>query len=292
MSSAPQICLGTVQFGLSYGVTNKSGQVPEEEVCKILELAAASGVNMLDTAQGYGTAETITGRCWPKGAPRQVISKLKASAPRHSWEKSLKTSLQRLNTPSLDGFLVHRASDLLGPEGAVLLNWLEGLRKRKLVKRIGVSIYEASDIDNLPIDRLQLVQIPLSVFDQRLIHDGTVKKLQEQNIAIHARSVLLQGLLVQPPQAWPDHLSPAFREHYVQWLIEVRQQGLTPLGAALGFMRTCTSLEAVLIGVQSLNEFAEVIKTWNQANNSTFKGMSNWYWENVMDLDPRCWPKR
>ena len=135
MTSSPQLCLGTVQFGLTYGVTNQAGQVPEEEVLRILDLAASSGIELLDTAQAYGTAESVLGRCWPEDKPRRLISKLTARTGRQSWETSFVASLHRLQSPKLDGFLLHNASDLLAPDGgaaaldggsarAVLLNAL------------------------------------------------------------------------------------------------------------------------------------------------------------------------
>ena len=124
--------------------------MPEVEVRRILELAAASGISLLDTAQAYGTAETVLGQCWPTDAPRRLISKLPAGAPRQSWEESLITSLQRLQESKLDGFLLHRATDLLAPDGEALLDWLEGLRDRELVERIGVSIYNASELAVCP----------------------------------------------------------------------------------------------------------------------------------------------
>ena len=155
----PQLCLGTVQFGLPYGITNQAGQVPEAEVCRILELAVASGIDLLDTAQSYGTSETVLGRCWPTNAPRRLISKLPAGAARQSWEGSLRTSLQRLQASRLEGFLLHRASDLLALDGEALMSWLEGLRTRS-GEAYGVSIYDASELDGLPLDRLQIVQLP------------------------------------------------------------------------------------------------------------------------------------
>ena len=87
MNQQPKLCLGTVQFGLPYGVTNQAGQVTEEEVRRILHLAASSGINMLDTAQAYGTAESVLGRNWPTDAPRRLISKLPAGTSSERWEK-------------------------------------------------------------------------------------------------------------------------------------------------------------------------------------------------------------
>ncbi len=290
MTCKPQLCLGTVQFGLPYGVTNQVGQVPEEEVSRILNLAVSSGINLLDTAQAYGTAESVLGRCWPTGAPRRLISKLPAGTDRHSWEESLITSLQRLQTPKLNGFLLHRASDLLLPHGGALLNWMESLRDRGLVERIGVSIYEASDLEGLPLNRLQLVQLPLSVYDQRLIHDGTVNKLQNLNIAVHVRSVFLQGLLLQSPSDWPERFSTSFRNHHVSWLKYLNSHGVIPLAAALDFVRSCEGVEAILVGVASLHEFSQLLSCWNNAAKPLMNWkIKDWSWNASAEIDPRAW---
>ena len=292
MRPAPQLCLGTAQFGLPYGITNQAGQVPEEEVRRILDLAVTSGISLLDTAQAYGSAETVLGRCVPTDAPLRLISKLPAGVPRQSWEKNLITSLQRLRASKLDGFILHRASDLLAPNGEALLDWLEGLRDRGLVDRIGVSIYEASELVGLPMDRLQLVQLPLSVYDQRLIRDGTLSRLQDLRIAVHVRSVLLQGLLLQSPHQWPDHLSPAFRVHHARWLEHLHQEGLSQLAGVLGFVRACKGVEAVLVGVAASQQLSQVLEAWRHVEASPTEAPLDWAWENERDLDPRCWPPR
>ena len=292
MTHQPQLCLGTVQFGLPYGVINQAGQVPEDEVIRILDLAASSGIELLDTAQAYGTAETVLGRCWPTGAPRRLVSKLSPGAGRQSWEASLHNSMERLQAQTLDGFLLHRASDLLATDGEELLNWLESLRERQLVKRIGVSIYDASELQGLPLDRLQLVQLPISIYDQRLICDGTVGRLRDLDIAVHVRSVLLQGLLLKSPEYWPAHLSVPFRNHHARWLDHLHQDGVSPLAGALGFVRECEGVEAVLCGVVSRHELAEVLESWRQPKWSVEANPEKWVWENVMDIDPRRWPPR
>ena len=180
----------------------------------------------------------------------------------------------------------------MSPDGAALLDWLEDLRDRGLVERIGVSIYDASELEGLPLNRLQLVQLPLSVYDQRMIRDGTVRTLQDLGIAVHVRSVLLQGLLLQAPNHWPMHLSAAFRDQHAQWLQHVHQAGLSPLEGAFGFLRACKGLEAVLIGVQSGQELVQVLQAWRQAQGSPCESANDWGWENPVDLDPRRWPMR
>lgn len=292
MTRTPQICLGTVQFGLPYGVTNEAGKVPEEEVSRILNFAATSGITLLDTAQAYGTAETVLGRCWPKHAPRCLISKLPAGAPRENWENSFRTSLNRLRTSKLDGFLLHNASDLLAQDGVALLNWLKSLRDRGLVDRIGVSIYDKSELQNLPLQALQLVQLPLSVYDQRLIRDGTIGRLLDLGIAVHVRSVFLQGLILQSIKNWPNHLTPAFRDHHTRWLEYLFQKRLSPLVGALSFIRACEGVEAILCGVLSRQELAQVLQAWNESKAHVLDSPNSWAWQCRLDIDPRSWPAR
>ena len=54
-----KIALGTVQFGLNYGISNTNGQVPPEEIARILDYCKLNGIDTLDTAQGYGESEKV-----------------------------------------------------------------------------------------------------------------------------------------------------------------------------------------------------------------------------------------
>ena len=292
MIQTPQLCLGTVQFGLSYGITNQTGHVSEEEVRQILNLAVSSGINLFDTAHAYGNAEKVLGSCLPAVTSRRIISKLPARAPVQSWEESLITSLQRLKVPKLHGLLLHRSSDLIEHYGKALLDWLESLRDRGLVDRIGISIYDSSELEGLPLDRMQMVQLPLSIYDQRLIRDGTVSYLHERGISVHVRSVLLQGLLLQSPQQWPDYLSQELRAHHTQWLEHLQLRGISPLAGALEFIRLCEGVEAVVFGVTSRQELAQVLQAWEDKKTIPPEAQQKWAWKNVNDLDPRLWPSR
>ena len=54
-----KVILGTAQFGMNYGVTNKKGKVRRDEFLEILESANSFGIDTLDTAQDYGDAEEL-----------------------------------------------------------------------------------------------------------------------------------------------------------------------------------------------------------------------------------------
>ena len=96
-----------------------------------------------------------------------------------------------MRTDNLYGLLVHDPSDLQGLDGTMLMSWLISLKERGLIEHIGVSIYSSDELEWIPIDQVNIIQLPVSIYDQRLIKNNTIAKLHEYGISIHARSCLL-----------------------------------------------------------------------------------------------------
>jgi len=294
----PQLCLGTAQFGLAYGITNTTGQVTEAIVAQLLAQAAEAGVRWLDTAQAYGNAETVLGRQLPAAHDFRVISKLPAqpqpvfnTQDAEIWEQAFLTSCQRLGVSGLDALLLHAPADLAKPGGHHLEAWLLGLRERGLVQRIGVSIYAAEDLDGLNPALLDLIQLPLSLFDQRLLQNGTLACLRARGTVIHARSLFLQGLLLTPAEQWPRWVSPAVRAHQLALEALAEQRGCHLIDLALGFAREQPDLDAVVLGVCSVRELSELREAW-AANSPWQEGeWRTWALQDPDILDPRCWPR-
>jgi aryl-alcohol dehydrogenase-like predicted oxidoreductase len=299
MPIKPKLCLGTAQFGLRYGITNVAGKVSEHEVARLLLKIGGAGFRWIDTAQSYGNAEAILGRNLPTGHRLNIINKLSAqpqevfSAEDVSvWEGRFQLSLQRLGTQTLDSLLLHSTSELRKPGGSYLLDWLLGLRQRNLVKRLGVSIYSAADLQYVNSDLLDLVQLPLSLFDQRLLHDGTVARLRVRGTAIHARSLYLQGLLLSPVVEWPHWVPVGVRAHHQALEALANQKGCLLIDLALGFAQAQQDLEAVVLGICSLDELSDLQKAWSKANPWQNDEWQAWAWHDHDFLDPRCWPSR
>ena len=93
---------------------------------------------------------------------------------------------------------------------------LESLRDRGLAGAHRRLIYDAFEFEGLHWIAHSWCSSP-SLYDQRLIRDGTVGRLQDLGIAVHVRSVLLQGLLLQSPHQ-SHHLPSEFREHHANGL--------------------------------------------------------------------------
>ncbi len=294
----PNLCLGTAQFGLAYGVTNTAGQVPEKTLAALLIQAREVGVCWLDTAQSYGNSEAVLGRQLPEAHGFRMISKLKAqkktefkAQDEEHWEQAFKTSCQRLGVMYLDAFLLHSTGDLAKPGGHHLNNWLKSLRSRGLVKRLGVSIYNAKDLECVDTDLLDMVQLPLSLFDQRLRDDGTISRLRANGTAVHARSIFLQGLLLSTSTQWPEWVDAHGRAHQkaLEDLAEKRKCRLIDL--ALGFARHQEDLEAVVVGICTNHELTELKQAWGADSPWQKDEWKSWSLKDPSILDPRRWPR-
>ena len=257
-----KLALGTVQFGLNYGIANGGGQVSQAEAGRILALAAASGVDMLDTAIAYGDSEQALGQLGV--ADWQVVTKL-PSLPDDckdvaAWvEMQISGSLARLGVARLHAVLLHRPEQLLGPQGAQLLDALDRLKAQGMTRKIGVSVYAPDELERLfnAMD-VDLVQAPLNILDRRLTDSGWAQRLKGLGVELHTRSVFLQGLLLMPTSRRPAKFTrwAALWSEWERWLAET---GLTPLQACLNYALAIPEVDKLVIGVDSADHLHEIL---------------------------------
>ncbi|MBI3096128.1 MAG: aldo/keto reductase [Rhodocyclales bacterium] len=286
--------LGTVQFGLDYGVSNRAGRTPEAETGRILRLAADSGIRVLDTAAGYGKSEEVLGRTLPAEHPFHIVTKTPALRAGEDGREfvdrvraSIRLSLSRLSQEKLYGVMVHRAEDLLSIQGDRLMKTLLEFRQMGVVEKVGVSVYSGEQIDAiLARHPVELVQLPVSVLDQRLIGSGHVAKLKRAGIEIHARSAFLQGLLFMSPDELPAYFSP-IRDHLAEYRACIESLGLTPLQAALGPVLAQPELDHVILGVNIVGQLQEILAA--QAVQVDAGSLARFALTDSAMLDPSRW---
>ncbi|WP_313760972.1 aldo/keto reductase [Rhizobium sp.] len=261
-----KLALGTVQFGMPYGIANGTGQPNEAVVASILEKAMAAGVAVLDTASLYGEAEAVLGRCLPASHTFRIITKtpkfagVDGATAADRLEAAFDISCTKLRTVGVAGLMAHDADDLIGPSGDAIWRRMTELRDAGQVARIGASVYSGRQIDAL-LDRYQpdLVQLPLSILDQRLIEGGHLERLAARCVEVHSRSAFLQGALLMGPDRLPAHLralGPALEEIAG----EAQALGSDPMTLALKFVAGLDAVSAVVCGVDSLSQFEQLVQ--------------------------------
>jgi aryl-alcohol dehydrogenase-like predicted oxidoreductase len=245
--------LGTVQFGQAYGVSNTAGQVPLAQVQAMLARAAEEGVAVLDTAANYGQAEEVLAQCDTRAF--RIISKT-VSAKNGVAAVMARARQSVRSLGKVDVLLVHAVADLLGPDGDALWRALRELKEQGTVGAIGISAYVADDPAALARRfRPDVMQIPFSLLDQRLLRDGSLARLRELDVEIQARSLFLQGLLFM--ETMPEKLRDA-----APLLTRIRQHiaatHSTPLAAALGFVLSRPEVDVAVVGATSRHELDEI----------------------------------
>ena len=285
-----QLALGTVQFGLDYGVSNQAGRCPPDEVGRILASARRYGIDLLDTAPAYGSAETTLSPFLRNSGPFRIVTKTPrpaAGAVRASFD----ASLQRLDQTKVYGLLVHDTDEFLGPAGSEIERSMQALKETGRVAKIGVSVYTGEQIDGV-LARFtpDLVQLPISVLDQRLRRSGALRRLKDRGVEIHARSVFLQGLLLMAPDNLPRHLAGA-APIVTRFQSAARAAGLSPVAGALAFTHRVAEIDYVVAGVCSAQEFEEVAEAAAAARAADLP----WDEFAVQDetlINPSLWPPK
>jgi len=248
---ASRIVLGTVQFGLDYGISNAAGKVPLEEVCRILAYAHSNGVTTLDTAAAYGDSETVLGRALKETGLKnfQLISKLPPAATVMDVRRIVESSLEKLGVEQLHGFLFHSFS--IYKEHPAILDQLHLLQEEGLIAEIGFSLYHPADAQELLNNHITfgLTQFPYNVFDRRF--DQVLHKFKAAGIETHVRSVFLQGLFFIEAANLPPYFSTVAGK--ISSLQQLANKAAVPLEALLMYFALQVSgVDKLVIGVNNL----------------------------------------
>jgi len=280
-----KLALGTVQFGMNYGVTNSEGQVQIEEVESILECAKENSINTLDTAASYGNSEEVLGSVGINGF--QIITKtipLKNGV--NEVIKHFHQSLTYLNKSSVDGLLIHNINEIEHKDFNSLFKELKKLKRQGLVNKIGFSTYTSRQVDfllrNFDFD---LIQVPFNIFDNRLIQGGQLQALNNKSVEVHARSVFLQGLLLMTLQSRPEKFNHwnALWKIWSEWL---NDNQITALEATIRHAISMPEISKVLVGVDNVGQLKEIVA----ASSGVLPNIPDEMFTNDIDLlNPSNW---
>lgn len=250
MNYVNKLVLGTVQFGLSYGVNNQSGQVSRNEVAKILQWAKKSGVKTLDTSSAYGISESVLGQSFSENDLQfQIISKYPPS------EENVATvfasSIEKLHQKKLYGYLVHNFEYYQShPQ---LWEEMKQLKAEGRIEKIGFSLYNTVQLKYL-LDRgvmFDILQFPYNLFDRQF--EAYLPQLKKNGVEIHTRSVFLQGLFFKDLDSLSVQLEPL-----KPYLLQIRNycaaHTISTEQCALSFVLHNPFIDGVLIGVDNVSQ--------------------------------------
>ena len=279
-----RLVLGTAQWGDPYGVTNERGRLSDSEIDEIVHVARERGIHDVDTARGYGDAESRLRRYADDFAiTAKVSGALDVSA-------QVGASIEELGTDRLASVLIHDWDALEAEQQAVVVEGLAAVLDSGLVERVGVSIYDHAGIDTavsvfsdvgVPLGALQ---VPANPLDRRLDGSDVLLSLREQGAHITVRSAFLQGVLLSESGRWTDHRDVRAFGEYVEGV------GRTRVSACLAHVSALPWATHVVVGVTSAPELVEVCDAWKHGGSELLPASLG---SADLDLiDPRRWVER
>jgi uncharacterized protein len=256
-----KIILGTVQFGLNYGINNISGQPSKDEMFCILDEASKQGIDCLDTADAYGNAIELIGQYHQSRNNRfKMLSKFKGI---HAGQlnSQVKNALNVLHVSSFEVYSYHSFADYLNQ--SYLKDELQTLKNQGLIKKIGISIYTNEELQHVIIDEnIDVIQFPYNLLDNQNIRGIYLEQAKQNHKEIHVRSVFLQGLFFKNLKSLPEKLKPL--SPYLQIIHNYCQKNSISLETlALSYALCNEHIDHVLIGVdtqqQLLNNLSSIM---------------------------------
>ncbi|HIM30619.1 MAG TPA: aldo/keto reductase [Planctomycetes bacterium] len=266
-----RLTLGTVQFGLPYGVANRGGQTSYSDVVKILRVCLDGGVNCFDTAADYGTSEEVLGRALRElnALDRcNVVTKISALddeasrdplLARQSIESSVRNSQRRLGLDTLPIVLFHRESD------APYMEVLDSLVTRGWIDHVGISCGNDSGSARrlAEQERAAVLQLPSNLLDRRHRDSGIFQWAASHQVAVFQRSVYLQGLLLMDEVEIPQRLKevlPVRRQ-----LARIAEDAGMPLAElALRHAITDPDVTSLVVGVECEQQMIDNLRLFHR----------------------------
>lgn len=284
-----KLVLGTAQLDRAYGIARHHGTQATDESPRVLEAARDAGISFLETARLYEDAEARLGRIGLSGW--RVIWKL-PSVPAdvgdlRAWVGGqARDALATLGVDEFEAVLLHRPDELF-EWGRPLGSAVETLRDDGLTRSVGVSIYEPDMLGSiLSVMELDVVQAPFSIIDRRLERSGWLRRLNDEAVQVHARSVFLQGLLLASHTQQCEWF-PRWRHLWDEWAEWQTIRGHSAISACLGFVLGYEAVSRIVVGVDSVVQLRELVSAATNTVPSTIEGAPDCL--DVELIDPRHW---
>ena len=252
---------------MAYGAANRIGQPSAREAELILRSAASAGVQWIDTAAAYGSAEQRIGAALAGAKGARIVTKLApldefddaspSGAIRQAVVDSVRRSCTRLGADRLEVLLLHRAYHLTW-RGGIVWNTLKELRDEGVIFDLGVSVYTPEEaLAALDDPHVRHVQLPFNAIDWRWRSSGVIEGISRRpQVTIHARSALLQGLLAGDPGArWPQGIDRAELTASLMRLTRDLDRD-SPADLCLAYVRAQAWIDGIVVGMETVSQLA------------------------------------
>ena len=284
-----QISLGTAKIGMNYGITSRNKSISYKDLSRVFSCLKKNKIKSLDISPLYGNLFSRIKQFNLKNL--KITYKIYVDKKKFSKNKiydQIISDLSSLNLKKFETILIHNTHEVNKIKLNKTLSTIKQLKKIGLVKKVGVSIYEKKEYQKISSKiKIDVIQVPLNVFDQRLLHNNWLfKESKKRNIEIQVRSIFLQGILLCNIKKFQKNFLikyPVIK----QWNEFCNNLSNSKLINSINFIKNQKYIKKIIIGFEDLNQLKENYKIMK---NSTKKvDYSNFSNKSLNLIDPRKW---
>ena len=288
-----KLIIGTANWGQNYGALGTNKRLSTDKLKTLIQLLKEKNIDTLDTSLLYGDAvNRIMNYCDQKF---QIYTKFAANLESNTQGFVFKNraliskAITKFPNQTVHGLYVHNVEAIFSPNFHKLVDLLQEVKEKYKNLKIGISVYSNNEIEEvLKVWTPDIIQLPVNLFDRRLINSGALYKLKDRCVEIHARSIFLQGILLAERSDLPavfDRWTENF-EKLEQWCLD---KNISKTAICLSFVHNLQWVDRIVLGV---NDGGQLVDILNSKLLDSQKGISKLaVHDSDKLLDPRTWIK-
>ena len=247
--------LGTAQLNQKYGISNNNNFISEKEFKKIIQYLNLNKQTIIETSNNYNKAEERL-----SNIPNNFLIYTKISPDKNSSIiDQINLSLQKMNRERIDGFFFHDLNLFLKSDTNRVLDEINYLKKKKIIKTFGFSIYNPTELELIQKYEFDLLQFPLNFADRRFVSNQYLTNLKKLKKKLFIRSVFLQGLLLMDYKNIPKRFDK-WNRVFFKWNNFLNKYNLNSLQVCINYVNSFDFIDYKIIGLSSYQELTQIMK--------------------------------
>ncbi len=278
--------IGTANFDNAYGLNQK--KFSKKKIKELVSFLRKKNITHLDTAISYGNTQKFLGENDLKRF--NVTSKINIrnvninNLEKYIYRK-LRITLKELKIKKLFALLLHDEDELQNlKKSKIFFKILKKLKKRKLIKYYGISIYKIQKLKKYySRNKFDIVQMPYNIFDRRLNDKSILKFIKKNKIKVFVRSIFFKGLILSESNYLNNRKIMDIKINLKKWL---NKKKISNTEACVRFLFNNKVIYKIVVGISSLTQLKEILK-YTKKNKLNIP--EEFTFKNSYYLDPRNW---
>jgi len=190
-----------------------------------------------------------------------------------------------LKIKKIYGVLINNYKDLLGKHGKNYLLSLQELKRKNMIKKIGISVYEPQEIKKIwHLWKPDIIQVPFNPIDNRMLDSGWFNILKKFKVKIYVRSIFLKGLLINENSSFKINKNyKIILNKYKNWC---SRNNISLMQGCLHFVKQFKKIDYLIVGFNNYNQLKEIIDVFKKKQITIPRKFST---NKINLIDPRKW---